>query len=88
MWQITLTCPGAPRGARPPTCAAAAGSDGAALPAVWGGPAQCFYRNSFFGHAAEKFLSKLNQRTFESGMGVGAPRGMVEGPGRALDGGE
>ena len=36
----------------------------------------------------EKFLSKLNQRTFESGMGVGAPRGMVEGPGRALDGGE
>ena len=26
----------------------------------------------------DKFLSKLNQRTFESGMGVGAPRGMAE----------
>ena len=36
----------------------------------------------------EKFLSKLNQRTFESGMNVDAPRGMVEELGWALDGGE
>ena len=37
-------------------------------------------------HSQKKFLSKLNQRIFESGMGVGAPRGMVEEPDRALDG--
>ena len=29
-------------------------------------------------HPEGKFLSKLNQRMFESGMGVGAPRGMAE----------
>ena len=30
-------------------------------------------------HLRPKFLSKLNQRTFESGMGVGAPRSWSRG---------
>ena len=45
-----------------------------------------FGRAAFVAWRSSQFLSKLNQRIFESGMCNGAPRGMVEGSGRALDG--